>query len=105
MSRDYIDFLRDILAAAENALDFMEDVSLDAFQSDVEKQYAVTRALEIIGEAARNIPPEMQAQYPHLPWKEMIGMRNIVAHHYFGVNDAVIFRTVREDLPMLDSLK
>lgn len=100
MKRTYEDFFRDILIASEQAISFLAGISLDEFLENVEKQFAVTRALEIIGEAARNIPPEMQAQYS-LPWREMIGMRNVVTHHYFGVDMTVIWRTVQEDLPSL----
>ncbi len=103
MKRTYEDFLRDILTATNQALSFVADITLDDFLANVEKQFAVTRALEIIGEAARNIPPEIQAQYPQLPWREMIGMRNVVAHNYFGVDETVIWRTVQEDLPALQT--
>jgi uncharacterized protein with HEPN domain len=63
--------------------------------------YAVTRALEIIGEAARQFPESPLARYPELPWHEMIGMRNVVIHEYFGVDYEVLWRTVHEDLPPL----
>jgi uncharacterized protein with HEPN domain len=76
-------------------------LDLDAFRKDAEKVYAVTRALEIIGEAARQIPPQVVAAYPDLPWQEMIGMRNAVIHEYFGVDTEVLWRTVQEDLPPL----
>lgn len=100
-NRTYQDFFRDILATTSKALEFVSDTTLKEFLEDVEKQFAVIRALEIIGEAARNIPPEIQSQYPHLPWREMIGMRNVVIHNYFGVDETVIWRTVQEDLPPL----
>jgi uncharacterized protein with HEPN domain len=68
----------------------------------VEKQYAVTRAFEVIGEAARNVPVEIRAHVSsQLPWSEMIGMRNVLIHDYVGVDEAVIWRTIQEDLPSL----
>ncbi|MCA9934410.1 MAG: DUF86 domain-containing protein [Anaerolineales bacterium] len=103
MKRTYEDYLRDILTATNRALGFVAGVTLDEFLADVEKQFAVTRALEIIGEAARYIPQEIRTQYPDLPWREMIGMRNIVIHNYFGVDETVIWRTVQEDLPVLQT--
>jgi uncharacterized protein with HEPN domain len=99
--RTYVDYLQDILEAATHAAEFIAGIDLDTFSQDTEKVYAVTRALEIIGEAARQIPPAAQAAYPDLPWQEMIGMRNIVIHEYFGVDAEVLWRTVREDLPPL----
>lgn len=59
------------------------------------------RALEIIGEAAGRIPMDWRSIYTDLPWREMVGMRNIVIHHYFGVDEAVVWRTIQEDLPPL----
>jgi uncharacterized protein with HEPN domain len=94
MSRTYDDYLQDILDAASRAVMFLDGVDFGAFEDNIEKQYAVTRALEIVGEAARNIPTKIQGNYPQLPWKEMIGMRNIVLHEYFGVDNEVIWCTV-----------
>jgi uncharacterized protein with HEPN domain len=97
--RAYTDYLRDIHEAAGYALEFVEGITFEEFDRNIEKVFAVLRALEIIGEASRQIPFEAQQQYPHLPWQEMIGMRNVLAHEYFGVDNRVVWRTVREDLP------
>lgn len=101
MSRTYDDYLQDILDAASRAILFLDGIEFSTFEENIEKQYAVTRALEIVGEAARNIPMHIQERYPQLPWKEMIGTRNIVSHEYFGVDNEVVWRTVKEDLPPL----
>jgi len=99
--RTYLDYFHDIYEAAGLALSFVAGVDLDTFAENREKLFAVTRALEIVGEAARQVPLELQQRYPHLPWQEMIGMRNVVIHEYFGVDPEVIWRTVHEDLPQL----
>jgi len=99
--RTYVDYFHDIYEAAGLALSFVAGVDLDTFAENREKLFAVTRALEIVGEAARQVPLELQQRYPHLPWQEMIGMRNVVIHEYFGVDPEVIWRTVHEDLPQL----
>lgn len=99
--RTYVDYFHDIYEATGLALSFVAGVDLDTFAGNREKLFAVTRALEIVGEAARQVPLEMQQRYPHLPWQEMIGMRNVVIHEYFGVDPEVIWRTVHEDLPQL----
>ena len=99
--RTYVDYFHDIYEAAGLALSFVAGVDLDMFAKNREKLFAVTRALEIVGEAARQVPLELQRRYPHLPWQEMIGMRNVVIHEYFGVDPVVIWRTVHEDLPPL----
>ena len=66
---------------------------------------AVIRNLEIIGEAAGYIPLEIQENHPELAWLEMRGMRNIMAHEYFGVSLPIIWRAIEFDLtPLADGL-
>jgi uncharacterized protein with HEPN domain len=101
MTRSYQDYLIDILDAAEKAQNWVKNIDLAEFADNTEKVYATTRALEIIGEAARHIPQDIRDQYPEVPWSDMIGMRNVVTHGYFGVNSEVIWRTIQEDLPPL----
>jgi len=60
---------------------------------------AVLRNLEIIGEAANNIPRETQNNYPHIPWNRMIGLRNIVTHAYFGIDLSIIWTIIKVNLP------
>jgi uncharacterized protein with HEPN domain len=71
MSRDDT-YLVDILESAKIALDYVFDKSWDEFYEDMQLQDAVIRRIEIIGEAARRVPGETQAKYPHIPWREMI---------------------------------
>lgn len=62
---------------------------------------AITRQLQVIGEASRKISPEFQEQHPVIPWKEIIGLRLIVVHEYMKVDSEIIWRTVDEDIPTL----
>jgi uncharacterized protein with HEPN domain len=71
----------------------------DQFIEDQKSAYAVVRTLEIIGEAARQVPEEVRAANPEIAWREIGGMRNKLTHEYFGVNMKVLWRTVQEDLP------
>lgn len=64
-------------------------------------QDAVTRRLEIIGEAAKNVDTDFRSKYPQIPWKKIAGMRDIIAHEYFGVRLDRIWDVVKEDLPEL----
>ena len=66
-----------------------------------EKQYAVLRALEIIGEATKNLSGELKAKSPEMDWKNIAGMRDKLIHAYFGVNLPLVWETVKKDLPQL----
>lgn len=101
MNREYADFFRDMLENAQRAIQFTEGMDYKSFSEDEKTVYAVIRAVEVIGEAAANIPENVRKQYPRIPWREVKGMRNKLVHHYFGVNMEVVWQTVREDLPML----
>lgn len=101
--REYTDYLRDMLEASAKAIQFVKDVDFEAFSKNEEKVYAVIRAFEMIGEAAKNIPKSIRERYVDVPWDEMIGMRNKVIHGYFGVDVKVIWKTIHEDLPPLQS--
>jgi uncharacterized protein with HEPN domain len=95
------DYLRDMLENAEKALSFVEGMDYEDFCTDDKAVYAVIRALEIIGEAARQIPENVRQSHPEIQWREIAAMRNKLTHEYFGVNTKVIWRTVHEDLPTI----
>lgn len=99
--RSHLDTLRDIANASAKAEKFLAGVTFAAFQANDEKAFAVVRALEIVGEAAKKIPVDFQARHPEIPWKEMVGMRNKVIHEYFSVDLEVVWKTVKQDLPAL----
>lgn len=101
MKRAHEDYLRDMVENAEKALSFVKGLDYDGFCEDDKALYAVIRALEIIGEAARQIPEKVRENNPETPWREIAGMRNKLTHEYFGVNTKVVWRTVHEDLPVI----
>jgi uncharacterized protein with HEPN domain len=74
--REYRDYLRDILYAVKRAESFMEGMDFVAFEADEKTAFAAVRDLEIVGEAAKKIPPEVRQKYSDLPWREMAGMRD-----------------------------
>jgi len=101
--RTYVDYIRDMLEYAEKARQFVGDLSLEEFRRDEQKTLATIKALEIIGEGGRHIPKGVRDRYAEVPWKKIVGIRNIVVHEYFGVDAEVIWKTVRNDLPPLCS--
>ena len=76
-------------------------MDLEQYRHDLQMVLAVTRALEVVGEAGRHLPVTLRQRYPEVPWSKVIGMRNILIHGYFGVDEEVLWRTVQEDLPPL----
>jgi uncharacterized protein with HEPN domain len=101
-------YLLDMLNAAKIAMSHIADKTEESFYQDILCQDAVVRRIEIIGEAARRISPETQAKMTEIPWKEIIGMRNILIHEYDDVSIRVVWQTVNQQLPnlalMLESL-
>ena len=101
MKREYEDYLNDMLENAEKALSFVEGLDYESFRKDDKAVYAVIRAFEIIGEAARQIPESIREKNTNIPWREISAMRNKLTHEYFGVNIEVVWRTVQEDLSVI----
>ncbi|MDD4568417.1 hypothetical protein L21_2157 [Methanoculleus chikugoensis] len=99
--RSALDYLDDILDAIEKIEIFTRGMSHEEFSDDDKTVYAVMRALEVIGEATKCIPPEIRESCPSLPWTEMAGMRDKLIHTYFGINRAIIWRTIQDDIPLL----
>jgi uncharacterized protein with HEPN domain len=98
------DYLQDILDAVNAAIEFVEGMTFAEFEGDKKTIFAATRAIQIIGEAAKKIPDSIKAQYPEIPWKGMTGMRDKVTHEYFGVNLDVLWDTIQQDLPKVKDL-
>jgi len=96
-------YLKHILDAISNIEKFMLGVSKEMFLENVEKQYAVLRGLEIIGEATKNLSEELKKKHPNIPWKEIAGMRDKLIHQYFGVNLDLVWETIKTKLPELKS--
>lgn len=99
--RNITDFLNDILDAVYKAEEFIKDMSYEEFQKDSKTIFAVIRALEIIGEASTHIKEELRKEYNKIPWKRMVGMRNILIHHYFGFSQQIIWNTIKKRFPPL----
>ena len=99
--RNELLYLQDIYDATSKIEEFIVNMSYDEFSRDEKTQYAIIRAFEIIGEASNKISEGLKEVYFDLPWREMSGMRNKLIHEYFGINTEVIWKTTKEDIPLL----
>jgi uncharacterized protein with HEPN domain len=98
------DYLEHILHAINRINRYVAGMDHAAFSVNEEKQDAVIRNIEIIGEAAQHIMrkyPEFAANHPELPWGSAYGMRNVIVHGYFNVELDIVWKTVQNDLPRL----
>ncbi|MCC6221666.1 MAG: DUF86 domain-containing protein [Deltaproteobacteria bacterium] len=99
--RDLRDYLEDIIDAMLKSQEFISGMSYDQFVSDDKTIFAVLRSLEVIGEAAKNIPKDFREEHLEVPWKEMAGMRDVLIHAYFGVDKQTVWLTVTDKIPKL----
>lgn len=99
--RNILLYLSDILESIQKIESYINEIAEQEFIADQEKQDAVIRRLEIIGEAVKKIPDEVRDQYTTVPWRQIAGLRDIVVHEYFGVSPSLIYKTVTSDLSAL----
>lgn len=97
--RDPDSFLADIITFSRRAIGYADGIGQERFVRDVGVQDQVIRCLEVIGEAARRTPDEVRSEYPGVPWAQMAGLRNRLAHEYDSVDMLAVWLTVTRDLP------
>ncbi|MEK7587965.1 MAG: DUF86 domain-containing protein [Patescibacteria group bacterium] len=101
MKKDYRIYIDDILEAIEKITEYVADGDEVRFSRDSQQQDAVIRRFTIIGEAATRLPQEIRLLAPTIPWKSVIGLRNIVIHEYANVSLGKAWEVTQEDLPKL----
>jgi uncharacterized protein with HEPN domain len=95
-------YLRHMLDAIIHIENFSKGINSASDLKDHPLERAgIERMLTIIGEAAKNISPQLRKEFPDIPWKATAGMRDKIMHHYFGVDYEAVFETIRADLPVL----
>lgn len=93
--------LLDITKAAQLALEFVAEMSPQAFEADRKTQSAVLYQIAILGEAVKRLSPEFRSQYSDIPWSAMAGMRDKLIHDYEGVDVERVWLTLQSSIPIL----
>ena len=94
-------WLEDIVEAAELIGQYLAAISFEEFEDDVEKQDAVARRLEIIGQAVKELPQDLREAHPSVEWRDIAGARDIVAHEYFRIDLSLVWGMATKDVPRL----
>ncbi len=103
MSRDFGLYLEDIQQSCEKIIRYAQNLTKEQFWEDEKCVDAVVRNLAIIGEAVKRIPFEIIEKYSEIDWNKIAGLRNILIHEYFGIDEDIIWDIVREKIPLLST--
>lgn len=104
MSHEFLDYVEDILDAMDKATALLEGISFAEFESDFRVNFAVVRALEIVGEATKRLPMDVRNRYIDIPWRGMAGMRDRIIHAYDLVDLQIVWDVVKRDIPRIQPL-
>jgi len=106
VSRDPGLYLQDILAACSKILILAEGLDLEGFSDDWRTRDAVLHNLEVAGEAVKRLPAEIIAAYHEIPWKRIAGFRDVLAHAYFSLDDAIVWDVVANHIgPLQETVR
>ncbi len=99
--KGYLDSLQDMIDYARKAEAFASDKAIEDIMQDEVLLFAIARALEVVGEASKQVPASIKDRYTKVPWRSIAGMRDKIIHRYFGIDAEVLWVTVKEDLPKM----
>jgi len=97
--REFLLYLEDMLLSMDRIDEYIKGLNFIEFKKSYMVVDAVIRNFEIIGEASKKIPVDIQQKYPEIPWKKMYGLRNLIAHEYFGIDYEMIWEIAKKKLP------
>ncbi len=94
-------YIEHILGAIAGIETFTQGLNFDTFTKDLKTQLAVTRELEIIGEASKRLPEAFKNDHNDIPWKKITGMRDFLIHDYLDIDLEIVWKAVIEDIQQL----
>jgi len=95
---EFVLYLEDMYLSMQRIEEYIGELNFKEFQINRLVVDAVIRNFEIIGEASKNVPTEIQDKYPEIPWRKMYGLRNLIAHEYFGIDYEMIWEIAKNNL-------
>ena len=104
VARSLIPRLTDIVEAIERIHAVLENMPLEVFETDWQRQWLVERGVEIISEASRHLTDEMKARHPEIPWQKVAAIGNVLRHNYENIAAPVIWKLAQTDLPALEKV-
>jgi len=101
MSPSLLDFLRHIAHECDYLMNLRNGRDRAALLDDPTNSRAIVRSLEVIGEAVKKLPMELRHKYPHVEWADIAGMRDVLIHHYFGIDYDIVWGVLQKEIPDL----
>ncbi len=99
--RDPSVLLEDMIRAVSSCMDYVQGISLEEFCQQPMRIDAVSRCFQVLGDAAKKMPPALVEAHPEIPWPQMRGLRNRIVHEYFDINLERTWQIIQDDLPKL----
>jgi len=103
VSRRHVLYLKDMVAACAKVREFSQGLTFESFASYGMAYYSLVRLLEIIGEAAKNVPDSVRVRHPEVEWQRIGRTRDIMAHHYFALENETLWEIIQDHVPQLEA--
>ncbi|MGH9335847.1 MAG: HepT-like ribonuclease domain-containing protein [Vicinamibacteria bacterium] len=103
MSRDWVVFLQDILESCEKVRQYSVGMTREQLRDDDMRYDALLRRLLLIGEATKHVPPSVRNRFPEIEWRAIAGLRDVLIHAYFRIDDDTVWDVIHNDIPKLEA--